>query len=351
MDRTGLATTVKVFDGALQRDPGSAYRWCETGELLLRSGKAAEASKCYVRAGELAPHDVRILLDMGDFYVSAGKPKLALKAFQEILHLTGAPSSDILTANIFGYYEGMKVRQNHLLDEAIPDSPNAEAYLSYVEKTGDLAGARDVWEWASARGFDTDAMALHYTGFLYYRQQYELAQAAWARHFAARKDGYPESSAIFNGGMENEATSGAFDWQPENSEGFKATRDRQIRHDGEYSYRIDFTGNKNLNFRNFRQSVYARPGKYHFTGWMRTQNISSDEGIRFRLRTARDNSVFGVETPALTGTNDWTRLEADIDVPSGTPLVEVDIARRPSLRIDNQFHGTVWFDSIKLVSR
>lgn len=351
IEKIGFPSAEKVFDAALQRDPGSAYRWCDKGELLLHDGSPGEAAYCYGRAGDLAPNDVRILLDLGDYYSTSGRTDLALKDFSRILRQTGAPPQDILTANVFGYYQSMKVIENHLLDQAIPDIPNASAFFQFIKQTGDAAAVREMWNWTCGKGFNTDRMAVEYAEFMLGKQQYEAAAEGWARHFAARKDGYPQSTLIFNGGFEYETTNGPFDWQLGSSEGIKGSRDHQIRQSGEYSYRIDFEGNKNLNLRDRRQTVYARPGRYRFEGWIRTSKITSDEGIRFRIRTSRDNSPFAIETPALTGTNDWTLLEADVEVPPGVPLLQVDIARRPSLRIDNQLNGTVWIDSVRLIPR
>ncbi len=351
MDKIGFGSAEKVFEAALQRDPGSAYRWCDVGEMLLHDGDRGAAERCYFRAGQLAPHDVRILLDLGDFYLSVGKTDTALKAFSGILNQTGVPLGEVLVGNVFGYYQSMKVVQNHLLDQAIPDATNTAAYLQYVKQTGDVAAMREIWDWACGKGFDTDSMALDYTSFMFGKRQFEAAGEGWVKHFARRNDGYPQSSRIFNGGFEYEITNGTFDWQFEGPESVKAARDRLIRQSGDYSYRIDFSGNDNLNFRNFRQTVYAHPGKYRFEAWMRTSKITSDEGIRFRLRTSSDSSTLAVETPALTGTNDWTRLEADIEVPPGNALLGVELARRPSLRIDNQLSGTVWIDSVTLTPR
>lgn len=351
MDKIGFVGAVKVFDAALQRDPGSAYRWIDSGEARLKTGNPGAAELCYLRAGELAPNDVRILLDIGDYYAITGKKNLALRAFSQILRQTGAPPQDILTSIVFGYYPSMNVIRSHLLDQAIPDIPNAAAFLQYMMKNGDTESVRQVWDWTCGKGFDTDSTTLDYTGFMFGKQQYEAAGEGWVKHFARRNDGYPQSSRIFNGGFEYEITNGTFDWQFDGPESVKAARDRLIRQAGDYSYRIDFSGNDNLNYRHFKETVYVHPGKYRFEAWMRTSKITSDEGIRFRLRTSRDNSTLAVETPALTGTNDWTRLGADIEVPPGNPLLEVELARRPSLRIDNQLTGTVWIDSVKLTPR
>jgi tetratricopeptide (TPR) repeat protein len=351
IDRIGFAGAGKVFDSVLQRDPGSAYRWCDTGEALLNSGRPIQAERCYARAGQLAPHDVRILLDIGDFYSTLGRRELALKNFSPILRQTGAPFGDILTGNIFTYYETMKVRQNHLLDQAIPDGPNASAYVGYLLRNGNPSAAREVWDWACRKGFDDDTTAIAYTRYMFDKGQYEAAEDGWVKHFARRNDGYPQSSLIFNGGFEYESTEGPFDWVFRGADGIKAARDHQTRQAGEYSYRVDFTGNHNFDFHGLSEAVYVRPGRYHFEAWMRTANISSDQGIRFRLRTARDGSPSAIETEALTGTNDWTRLQAEVDVPPGVPLLDVSVARRPSFRIDNQFTGTVWIDSVKLTPR
>ena len=349
--KSGFGEAAKVWDAALQRDPGSAYRWCDAGEALLNTGHPEQAERCYRRAAELAPKDVRILLFIGDFYSTINKPELAIKSFSLLLSETGAPKGDILTANVFGYYGNMNLSRNHLLDQAIPDQPNASAYLRYVMQAGDETAVQEVWDWASRRHFDDDGMTLEFTGFMYHKQRYEAAARAWEHHFAPRNDGFPRSSRVFNGGFEDEITNGVFDWQFGTPQGVVAVRDQQIHQSGLYSYRFDFNTGDNFDFHHLRQTVYVLPGRYRFEAWMRTANITSDQGIRFRLRASNDRSPGGVVTEALTGTREWTRIEADIDVPSGVPLMEITLVRHPSFRVANQLSGSVWIDSVKLTPR
>ena len=94
--------------------------------------------------------------------------------------------------------------------------------------------------------------------------------------------------------------------------------------------------------------MLLRPGRYHFTGHLRTAGITSDEGIRFRALVAGGTNQIRGETPALSGTHDWTPLTMDFEVLSGMPVIDIEVARHRSLRLDNQLRGTAWVDAVRI---
>ena len=59
----------------------------------------------------------------------------------------GAPASDILTHNVFSYYDRLKVIPNGLFDQAIPDAKNAQAWLRYLMEESDTTPVRGAWRW------------------------------------------------------------------------------------------------------------------------------------------------------------------------------------------------------------
>ena len=327
----------------LDRDASSAWRWTDLGEVL--SGAAAQY--CYRQAGDLAPYDPQILYAIGDFDATHGNQRAALARFAAILGLRNVQGGDNAAHNVFVYYERTGIRKNGRLDEAIPDGPSARAYLRYLMREsapGDLTG---LWQWMRDKSFIDQPLTVEYVDFLFRRKRYDAAQVAWLRGFAGRGDGYSRISPVFNGGFEYELTGGVPDWRLDGLEGVRMRRDHGSRFDGEFSLRIDFSGNDNPDFHHAAQTVFVQPGTWRFEAHARTANITSDQGIRFRIVSPRDGRVLA-ETEALTGSNDWRRLETTFQIPRGTSLVDVQLARRRSLRIDNQLTGTAWIDAVKL---
>lgn len=347
LEKVGYGTAAPVFRAALGRDAGSADRWSDVGEALLSTGDRSLAGYCYRRAGELAPSDLQILLNAGDFYSNTGDSRRAVAAFSNILRQSNDAAEKALRYNTFTYYERMHVRQNGMLGDAIPDAASAQGYVRYLMEEADPAAVRDVWLWSHEKGFDDDRQTVECVTYLFRKQNFAAAFEGWNRHFEGREDPDRKSSAVFNGGFEYELVGSDLDWHFNGLDGVRVARDGVIFHDGRHSLRIDFTGNDNPDFRHVSQVVLLRPGRYRFQAYLRTDGITSDQGVRFGIRDVRSNRVLA-ETAALTGTNDWRNVEADVDVPAGVSMAAVEFARHRSIRIDNQLSGTAWVDNVKL---
>jgi hypothetical protein len=152
---------------------------------------------------------------------------------------------------------------------------------------------------------------------------------------------------VFNSGFEYESSSGVPDWHFDGLNGVSVVRDRASHFEGQFSLRIDFSRKDNLDFHHVQETVFVQPGIYRFDAHARTEKITSDQGIRFRIVSARDGEALA-ETDALTGTNDWKRLNSTVRIPHGIRVVSVQLTRLPSLRFDNQLSGTAWIDDVKL---
>jgi hypothetical protein len=343
LDSSTFPTGRIAFISALERNAGSATRWYDAGDVLWASGDPRRADYCYRRAASLAPRDANILFAVGDHYTQAKDPSRAVPPLAAVLSLTDdATFSD----NVFNFLEIVHARQNGLLESAIPNKNAGQAYLRYLIGQDEETGVRNVWDLARKRGYDDDQLATDYTNFLLQKKQFEAAADAWAGHFSGRNAGRPP--LLFNGSFEHELTGSALDWRFENVNGVSVERDRAAHYDGEYSLRIAFSGNDNPDFHQLKQLVVVRPGRYRFQAQMRTDRITSDEGIRFRIQAANGSQFLSVETAPLAGTNEWKRLAAEFEVPQGVRALEVQLARRRSIRIDYQLTGTVWIDALTL---
>ncbi len=336
-----------LFRAAVGRDPASPQHWCELGEALAKSGDLPKAEYSYLRGAALGPHSPDILLDVGDFYFNAGKHRLSLPWFSRLLQTVRDPGSGYV-ANVFGYYEAMGVRRSGWLDDAIPDGEAARAYLNYLLASKDVRSVADLWDWADGRQFINDDIAIRYSNFLLSRQEMDAAAVLWAKHFSGRGYACVGYGCAFNGDFEHELTGGPFDWRFLGVNGVKTDRDRITRYEGQYSLRLDFSANDNPDFRHFVESVPIHAGRYRLEGFIRIKGITSDEGIRLGISGSGRTQNLRAESPALTGTQSWKRVEAEFDVPDEIHEVQIEVARRKSLRIDNQLTGTAWIDSVRL---
>lgn len=337
-----------LYRDTLARDLSSPQRWCELGEALAKTGDLPSAEYCYLRGGTLGPHSPPILLDVGDFYFYSGRYRLSLPWFASILRTIHDPNLGYYLQNVFEYYESMDVRGHDWLDEAVPDGEAARTYLTYLIGSPVNRPIGGLWEWAERRGFTNDEIAVRYTDFLLQKSDVESAEHVWMKHFSGRGYDCVESSCVFNGDFEHEFTGGAFDWRFEGANGVKVERDPVTRYEGQYSLRIDFSANDNPDFQQITERIGIRPGHYRLEGYVRTSGITSDQGIRLRVIGAANAKNIQAETAAVIGTEGWKRVMTDFEVPQEIRQVSVRVARRKSIRIDNQLTGTAWIDSLRL---
>ncbi len=73
------------------------------------------------------------------------------------------------------------------------------------------------------------------------------------------------------------------------------------------------------------------PGtRYRFQGYLRTDQISTDSGVRFEIYDPKDQKTLDIVTPNEHGTQPWTLEEADFTTGPQTHLIRVRVFRAPS---------------------
>ena len=329
---------------ALRRDPNSPDRWCDAGDGFLKSGEWNRAEYCFARARALGPHIPPILMRVSDSYFRLHQIEQALEQRAHVLRDTG--TYDEL---IFDSYRTMKIPASVVLAHGLPEDPRAgRAYLRYLMGLDESRDAAEAWKWNVGHGYGDEGLANDYLGFLVQQQEYVAAAQAWARYLGPRHDGYLESNWIFNGEFENEFSGSPFDWRIDELEDVEVSRDVQTVHSGAHSLRIRFEGKENVNYSHVSQTAFVKPGRYYFEAYVRTEQLTTDEGIGFHIFDPATSSRLDVRTARLTGTNDWRKIEQIFDVPPQTRLIQIQVVRQPSLKFDNDISGTVWIDTVKL---
>ncbi len=287
--------SLPLFELALRRDRVSPYRWCDYGEALLASGDEAGARRAMSRAAELGPAVGPILMREVNFARRVGDAPGALRYGSRLLALTGEYDDAVFTA---------WQRMGLAILPALPDRRAARAYLLYA------APAREAWSWLHAKGYIDDKLADDYARVLLDRHEYA---AAWA--------------------AAGETAGGVFDWRTVPVPGVTVARDGA-------ALRIRFDGTANVGECGAGRLVVLEPGRYHFEARMRTQGITTDEGVGLR--------VLDATTASLSGDHDWTVLSTQVEVSGAARLAEIRVVRTPSLKFDNKVAGTVWIDGVVL---
>ena len=112
---------------------------------------------------------------------------------------------------------------------------------------------------------------------------------------------------------------------------------------------VMFDGTQNVSNIGVGQTVFLKPGRYRFEAHVRARDISTDEGVAFRVANEEAANRLSFTTKPVLGSTDWTLVEHPFTVPpAGAGLVNVQLVRTPSLRFDNLIRGTLWIDQVSI---
>ena len=126
--------------------------------------------------------------------------------------------------------------------------------------------------------------------------------------------------------------------------------DSQPAPEGSRALRLDFTGGRNINLGEPWQFVPVQPQTtYHFHAYMRTEDITTESGLRFSIIDPNHPNAVSVLTDNLTGTHAWNPQDVNVTTGPETHFLMVRLYRAPSRLFDNQLSGTVWIASLSLV--
>lgn len=364
---------LEVLRTHVQRFPSAPERWTFYAEALQAAGRTAEARQAFERSIELSPREPSALLSAADFYLATGERKRGLELIARSL-----AAGEIMDPAIFGELEFREVPVDEALAHLALDARATRAYLrrlmtsavatapddatdeakkdAEAPRVRSRAAAARVWAWAQDRTFADDKLAVDYAEFLLRIREPRPAADAWttyATSVAGRLKGapadYPSSNHVFNGDFEADPVGGPFDWRiPRGVAGVSASIDAGVGHSGTRSLRLAFDGTANVGETGVEQVVFVPEGRYALRGWMRTEGVTTDEGVTLRAVSADEGPRVEVKTEPLSGTKDWQTVQAPFDVASGGRLLRLGVSRKPSLKFDNLVRGSVWVDDVRI---
>ena len=326
----------------LLRSPASARRWVQMGQVLLSENQAVEARYCFERAVELAPHSPPVLLEAAAFYHATGRPAEGFDRMKRVLSATRDYDSVV-----FALYDRL-TDVPVVLAQGLPLDANASrAYFLHLLNGGDLSAAHLAWDRLSARGFLDEASRRRYLRRLLDDELYDEAAAVFTCLLPAseRPTG---GNRITHGGFEAGSAGLSLDWVMTANPHAEARRDDSFVCEGAWSLRIEFDGEENLEYRHVAQQAVVSPGRWRLSARIRTESITSDQGIGLRVFDAKSASRWQAWTNSVVGDTPWTLVEKTVTVPPETRLVQIEVVRRPSRKLDNKLGGVAWIDDVSL---
>jgi hypothetical protein len=162
------------------------------------------------------------------------------------------------------------------------------------------------------------------------------------------REGDYRKPIYFNGKFEIEPAPSPFDWNFGHAECVEVARDCSIPGAGDCSLRISFEGAQNLDFAAATQLALVTPGRYRLHASIRTEGVTTDQGVRFRISDAELPTRLDITFGQFKGTLPRSAVDQDLVVPPQTRLLRVQVIRQSSMRFDNKVGGTAWIDELKL---
>jgi tetratricopeptide (TPR) repeat protein len=145
--------------------------------------------------------------------------------------------------------------------------------------------------------------------------------------------------AFYNGSFETESLGGGFDWRISSNDDAEARRDTTVTKEGLASLLVSFSGKQNIDYSGVAHDLVVEPGRaYNLTFWMKTEGISTNEGMYVE--------VDGQASPKQLGTTYWQQFR--IPFTASAEMVTVRLRRVPTNKFDNLLKGKVWLDAFDL---
>ncbi len=315
------------YAAAAQLNRKRSGHWLWLSKLLEQQGEAASSRDAMAQALATDPNNAATHWAAANLYVRLGDLPAADAELARTADLDAGYFGQVLDLAWRLYEDPVAIMAVH-----VPETRMAHlTALRYFVNRESEAGAALAWE--RLRAFETESRErLAYVDYLIRLGRPHEAYGV----FAAAAE---QSGSVFNGGFEHDPINGGFDWRYSTGGPAAVLRDTTLAAEGLASLRLEFNGEENPDFSGLWHWLVVDAGqRYEMTFSMRTEGLSTDEGVYVE--------VDGQRSEALVGTTYWK--EFSIPFIASSDLVRVRVRRNPTQKFDNRFSGRVWLDDFQL---
>jgi hypothetical protein len=345
------ARAIRSYLYALSLNPGSSETWLDLATAYESEANLVAARDAFLHAKKVYPLSADVSWRYGNFLLRQGELE---PAFTEMRLAVVADPKRAAEAFSRSLRAGSSIEIT--LDRVLP--PITEAYLDVIwDQTtdGHTGSALKVWDRLSSlhpRFSLQDSFSL--VGALMTEKRIAEASRVWdqAVLYAGLADlQSPPGSVLWDGGFESNVSAGGFSWLfPEGFRGVQIGMDTQERHSGNRSLRLTFDGKSIVSSTDICHYVPVQPStSYRFSAWVKTRAVTTDQGVRFQLRSLETKDASVAVTPDVHGSEPWTRVEIPWSSGNDVQELQVCLIRLLSDQIENKIKGTTWVDDVALV--
>lgn len=351
LEQPDVVAAVESYQKAVALNPGFTQAWLDLGTAFEIDGNTAAAQETYLRAKKTYPASADVAWRYGNFLLRQGTLP---EAFAELrLALQADPSR---AGAAFSRVYRADPDIDAILNDLLPPLPGV--YVDAIAEAVDsqqLAVAQTMW--MRLMKLDPHLKLWQFdkfVGALQAHRDYVAAREVWDQGTSTMNLPpliQPRDSVLWDPSFESGLSNEAFAWYFHSLlEGVHAEIDTAEKLSGKQSLRLTFDGKHNPGSDIACALGVVTPGsKYLFSGWVKTRNITGDQGIRFHLKSLGNNQVPMESTREIHGTTPWTSIEQDWTAGPGVQMVQVCIMREPSTDADIHISGDSWVDDVTLV--
>jgi Tetratricopeptide repeat len=352
LDESNAPRAIQNYRRALSLNPRSADAWLDLATVYESEGDLQNARGAFLQAKRAYPLSAAVSWRYGNFLLRQDEVPQAFAEIRRAVYVDPKRS-----AEAFSRCWRVEPDINAILENVLP--PDRDGYFGVIRElgaAGQLAAALTVWQrLVSIHPALKLNDAIPFTDLLIQKRQISDARRTWQDALLlsnAPQNIDPPGSAVWDGGFETGVRGGAFAWVfAAPSGGVQTGIDSRQKHSGNSSLRLTFDGRHNVNFDGVCTNAEVHPEtNYHLSAWVRTQTLTTDQGVRLRLNWYPDSHSGGsVETPNVQGTQPWTLIEIPWTSGKDVRYARVCVVRNASGKLDSQIHGSAWVDDVALI--
>ncbi|MGD1211518.1 MAG: tetratricopeptide repeat protein [Candidatus Acidiferrales bacterium] len=346
-----MPRAIANYQKAVQRNPLSAHYWMDLASAYEATGDDARAQQAFESAKAVYPTSAEVAFHYGNFLLREQKYPEAYNELRQavqtdrtllplVISRTWRASGDV----------------NQLLDHVLP--ADVDAYLQALDFFGSVHEAEPalaIWDpLLKLREFVPLSRTFPLLDELIREDRADDARRVWREALGAA--GLPHmdparDSLIWNGDFRTEFSNGGLGWRWDPTPGAAIDFDFQAGPNDSRAVRLDFTGGHNVSLSAPFEFVPVEANRgYRFQAYMRTEQITTESGLRFSITDPNHPNALNVLTDNFTGSRPWTAVEADLSTGPETHFLLVRLVRDPSRLFDNKLSGTAWIADVSLVA-
>jgi tetratricopeptide (TPR) repeat protein len=341
----------RFYRKAIELDPLYTDAWMDLGTAYELEGQDEQARQALQQAKKSYPISADVSWRYGNFLLRQGD---RTAAYAELKRAISADPRRAAAAFSRAYRANPNM--DEILAQLLPADQNV--YLSVIQEAADskqLAVAQTIWaELMKLHPKLTFQDVNHLVLPLMQDKEYLEARRIWDEGVA--NINLPplfqlRLSVVWDPSFESGINGSAYSWrfQPL-TQGVNIVFDKSEQATGQRSLRFSFDGKHNPNQDLACTYANVQPGtNYQFSGWIKTKDVTTENGLEFRIGAPGNSRVTVGSTREVHGTNPWTVIEQKWSSPSDVHEVQVCVAREPSDNPDVRISGTAWVDDVNLV--